>query len=107
MESEEQTQYFNLIREILDKNQEKDDRTGVGTCSLFGKQMKFSLRNGSFPLITPKKTKTIAKELLFFISGKTNVQLLKDQQVKIWNEEVSRENLDTLKFKDREVNDMS
>ena len=65
----EEMQYLNLIRRIIDTGAKRDDRTGTGTLSLFGAQMRFSLRNGTFPLLTTKKVfyRGIAEELFWFI----------------------------------------
>lgn len=80
-------QYENLLQEVLDYGINKTDRTGTGTKSLFGKQIRFDLSEG-FPLITTKKVhfKSIAIELLWFLRGDTNVKWMQDQDVTIWNE---------------------
>ena len=80
-------QYHDLITKILQEGSKKDDRTGTGTISLFGHQMRFSLSEG-FPLVTTKKlyTKAIVHELLWFLRGDTNNNSLKDVGVTIWNE---------------------
>ncbi len=80
-------QYLQLLDHVLTNGIEQKDRTGTGTKSVFGYQMRFDLENG-FPLITTKKThlKSIIYELLWFIKGETNVKYLQDNKVKIWNE---------------------
>lgn len=80
-------QYHNLLKEIKDDGAFKGDRTGTGTQSIFGHQMKFDLRKG-FPLVTTKKIhfKSIVHELIWLISGDTNIQYLKDNNVRIWDE---------------------
>jgi len=79
--------YHGLLKKILDQGFDKGDRTGTGTRSLFGEQLKFDLREG-FPLLTTKKmfTKGIIHELLWIISGDTNIKYLQDNGVKIWDE---------------------
>jgi len=80
-------QYLSLLRDVIDNGVRTDDRTGVGTLSVFGRQVRYDLSQG-FPLVTTKRVhfKSVVHELLWFLKGDTNVKYLQDNGVKIWNE---------------------
>ena len=79
--------YLNLVEKIINEGVDREDRTGTGTRSIFGEQLRFDLEN-NFPLLTTKKVhlKSIIYELLWFIKGETNIKFLKDNKVTIWDE---------------------
>ena len=80
-------QYLNLLKYVMEHGHDKQDRTGVGTRSIFGSQTRYNLNDG-FPLVTTKKChlKSIIYELLWFLRGETNIKFLKDHNVSIWDE---------------------
>jgi len=104
----EELQYLNSIRDILDNGSIRGDRTGTGTISKFGVQMRFSLRNNIFPLLTTKKVfwRGVAEELLWFVKGSTNANELAEKGIHIWDGNGSREFLDSRGLTDREVGDL-
>ena len=105
--SHEEYQYLNLIQNILENGTWEEGRNGK-VKSIFGQTMRFSLKDGSIPILTTKKTawKTCLKELLWFIRGKTNNQLLTEQGVHIWDGNSSREFLDSRGLQHYEVNEL-
>lgn len=100
-------QYINLVNDILDNGKLIEGRNGK-TLTVFGRSMRFNLNNSVIPALTTKKVacKTCLKELLWFISGKTSNKILKEQNVKIWNDNSSREYLDSIGLTDREEDDL-
>ncbi|CAJ1916920.1 unnamed protein product [Cylindrotheca closterium] len=106
--NQQEEQYLDLIRKILKEGVEKGDRTGTGTKSLFGAQMRFDLRNGELPLLTTKKTfwRGVAEELLWFISGSTNAMELRDKKIHIWDGNASKEFLEQRGLGHREEGDL-
>lgn len=81
-------QYLDLLRQVWEQGDQREDRTGIGTRSIFGAQMRFDLSDGRMPLITTKRVfwKTATREMLWFLTGETNIRPLVLQGVKIWNE---------------------
>jgi thymidylate synthase len=100
-------QYIQLIRDIIEKGTEEKGRNG-NVKSLFGYSMRFSLKNGEIPILTTKKLawKTCINELFWFIKGSTNNKELQDKKVYIWNDNASREFLDSRKLYNLEENDL-
>ncbi|XP_055300726.1 thymidylate synthase [Sitodiplosis mosellana] len=101
-------QYLKLIKNIIETGKKRSDRTGVGTVSIFGAQMRFNLRNDVFPLLTTKRVfwRAVAEELLWFIKGSTNAKELQDKNIHIWDGNSTREFLDKMGFVDREEGDL-
>lgn len=96
-ENGEERQYLDMCNNIIEMGYAKSDRTGTGTFSTFGRTMRFSLRGGTMPLLTTKRVfwRGVVEELLFFISGATDSNLLSDKGVNIWKGNTSREFLDS------------
>lgn len=106
--NEDEQQYLDLVKRIIDKGSFKSDRTGTGTYSIFGTQSRFSLHDNVLPLLTTKRVfwRGILEELLWFIRGSTDAKELSDKGVKIWDANGSRQFLDNLGFFDREEGDL-
>ncbi|XP_023337503.1 thymidylate synthase isoform X2 [Eurytemora carolleeae] len=104
----EELQYLDLCKKIINTGSRRGDRTGTGTLSIFGAQMRFSLRDNRFPLLTTKKVfyRGIAEELFWFIRGSTSAKELQDKNVRIWDGNSSREYLDSIGLTEREVGDL-
>lgn len=107
MSTEEQN-YLHLLKDIITNGSKRSDRTGIGTLSLFGTQLKFSLEKNKLPLLTTKKmfTKGIIEELLFFLRGETDTKKLEKKGVNIWKGNTSREFLDRKKLYHLQEGDM-
>jgi len=105
--NDEEQQYLNLIKNILENGTWEDGRNGK-TKAIFGNMMRFSLKDGKIPILTTKKTawKTCLKELLWFIRGKTNNKLLTEQGVHIWDGNSSRNFLDSRGLQEYEVDEL-
>ena len=101
----EEHQYLDLIREIMENGVLRGDRTGTGTLSLFGRSMRFSLRDDVMPLLTTKRTfwRGIAEELVWFVAGCTDARVLQEKNVRIWDGNCSREFLDGRGLTENEV----
>ncbi|XP_046666293.1 thymidylate synthase [Homalodisca vitripennis] len=104
----DEEQYLEHIRQILARGVQKSDRTGVGTVSLFGAQMRYSLKEGVFPLLTTKRVfwRGVVEELLWFIKGSTSAKELAAKKVHIWDPNSTREYLDSIGLKDRIEGDL-
>ena len=100
--------YLRLVRDVLDRGERREDRTGTGTLSLFGTQSRYDLSNGTVPLLTTKQVfvSSIIKELLWFIKGSTDSKDLSSRGVKIWDANGSRAFLERCGFNDREEGDL-
>ncbi|XP_047168684.1 bifunctional dihydrofolate reductase-thymidylate synthase isoform X2 [Vigna umbellata] len=106
-ERHEENMYLKLVQDIISEGTIKGDRTGTGTLSKFGSQMRFNLRR-SFPLLTTKKVfwRGVVEELLWFISGSTNAKVLQEKNIHIWDGNASREYLDGVGLTEREEGDL-
>uniref|UniRef100_A0A7S3LMZ6 Bifunctional dihydrofolate reductase-thymidylate synthase n=2 Tax=Aplanochytrium stocchinoi TaxID=215587 RepID=A0A7S3LMZ6_9STRA len=104
----EEYQYLDLIREVVESGNVKGDRTGTGTLSVFGRTMRYSLRDNTMPLLTTKRTfwRGIAEELLWFIKGDTSAKSLQEKNIHIWDGNGSRDYLDSIGLTDREEGDL-
>ncbi|XWS40058.1 hypothetical protein CRYUN_Cryun18bG0108000 [Craigia yunnanensis] len=106
-EKHEEYLYLKMVQDIISDGNLKDDRTGTGTLSKFGCQMRFNLRK-TFPLLTTKKVfwRGVVEELLWFISGSTNAKVLQEKGIHIWDGNASRDFLDSIGLTDREEGDL-
>lgn len=104
----EEHQYLDTVRQCIFAGNNKNDRTGTGTWSLFGTRMRFCLENNTIPLLTTKKVdwRSIVEELLWMIAGGTDTKKLSNKRVKIWDKNGSRDFLDRSGFTEREVGDL-
>ena len=103
----DETGYIDLLKKIIEKGNKKNDRTGIGTISTFGEQLRFNLKD-QFPLLTTKKTfwKGVSKELLWFLKGDTNANNLQKENIHIWDGNSSREFLDSRGLQHLEEGDL-
>jgi dihydrofolate reductase/thymidylate synthase len=103
----EENQYLDLVRDVIENGVRRGDRTGTGTLSKFGVQMRFDLSR-DFPLLTTKSVfwRGVAEELLWFLNGETSAKLLQDKGIKIWDGNSSREYLDSIGLTEREEGDL-
>lgn len=104
----EERQYLRIVEDIIHNGSVKNDRTGVGTKSVFGRQMRFNLRDNRFPLLTTKRVfwKGVVEELLWMLRGDTNANNLSAKGVKIWDANASRDFLDSRGLTQREPGDI-
>lgn len=107
MANSEENQYLNLIKECIENGFAQNDRTGTGTKCLFGRSMRFSLKNGNFPLLTTKTVpfRVVAEELLFFIRSQTDNKILKGKNIHIWDGNSTKEYFQKIGI-DREEDDL-
>lgn len=107
-DNNEELQYINIVKQIISSSIKRDDRTGTGTLSVFGRQTRFNLCDDTWPLLTTKKIywKAVIEELLWMIKGCTDSKKLSEKGVKIWDANGSREYLDSIGLKDREEGDL-
>lgn len=106
--NKEEFKYLKLMKNILNNGFQRPDRTGIGSLSLFGKSLKYDVRNGRIPLLTTKKVflRGIIEELLLFISGKTDSNILSNKNVNIWKGNTSRDFLDSVGLNHLKIGDM-
>jgi thymidylate synthase len=104
----EEMQYLSLVQKILEEGEERSDRTGTGVLGIFGAQMRFSLKDGQYPLLTTKRVffRGVAGELLWFIRGRTCSKELADQGIHIWDANGTKEFLKSRGLEDREETDL-
>lgn len=108
VKNHDEYQYLNLITQIIEKGIKRSDRTGVGTLSIFGAQMRYNLRDNIFPLLTTKRVfwRGVAEELIWFIHGDTNAKTLQEKNIHIWDGNSTREFLDKMGFIKRDEGDL-